>query len=92
MNKIWKRFRVWAYIRLMRLELKIAVRSYSIWDKKQRLKAMSILTDHITAAIYDEFPNHEELQKVKLELIGTVCGFILVDTGRNLPNEVWGSE
>lgn len=79
MNKIWKRFRVWGYIRLMRLEMKLAVRSYSIWDEKQRSKAMRMLTDHLTDTIYDEFPNHEELQKVKLELIGTVwvhtCGY-----------------
>lgn len=74
MNKLWKRFRLWAYKKNMKLMLKIGVFLAVHGTTDDRLKVLKLFHQRMNDTIHKEYPNDKELKKIWCSLVGYSLG------------------
>lgn len=73
-NKIWKKVRLFLYIKLAKLELKLSKMIVKYGDFNDRVNLLKIYLSIIEAPIHNKYPKNVELRKLKLKAMGYALG------------------
>lgn len=76
LQKGWSKFRLWAYIKLVRLQLKMGLRLFMDGNLERKVYVLKVFHKRIHDTIWDDYDD-PRLQELNVELLGTALGLAI---------------